>query len=152
MCLSSQLCIMQYLWPELLGNPPLSPHSGVAIVVISVDATSLWKASSTRADVWVSVWGGGGQSMELRLAAAGWLGGFGNPPPPGWLAGWLACPRKTAKIRSAPLYRLFSCMVWVWGWVCKGGGVGHLSRKPLPHTPSCLAFGTSHKDHIESPH
>ena len=26
---------------------------------------------------------------ELRLAAAGWLGGFGTPPPP-WLAGWLA--------------------------------------------------------------
>ena len=84
--------------------------------------------------------------MELRLAAAGWLGGFGNTPPP-WLAGWLARPWKTAKIRSAPLYHLFSCMVWLWGWVCKGGGgVGHLSRTPLPHTPSCLAFGTSHKD------
>ena len=29
---------------------------------------------------------------ELRLAAAGWLGGFGNPPPspPPPLAGWLA--------------------------------------------------------------
>ena len=26
--------------------------------------------------------------LELRLAAAGWLGGFGNPPPPAsWLAG-----------------------------------------------------------------
>ena len=25
---------------------------------------------------------------ELRLAAAGWLGGFGTPPPP--LASWLA--------------------------------------------------------------
>ena len=34
--------------------PPLPRH--VALVVISVDATSLWKASSTRADVW----GGGG--------------------------------------------------------------------------------------------
>ena len=62
MCLCSQLCIMRYVWPELLGTPP--PPSGVAIVVISVDATSLWKASSTRADVWVNVWGGGGaQSM-----------------------------------------------------------------------------------------
>ena len=30
-------------------------------------------------------------SPELRLAAAGWLGGFGNPPlPPPPLAGWLA--------------------------------------------------------------
>ena len=40
---------------------------------------------------------------ELRLAAAGWLRGFGNPPlppPPGWLDGWLARSRKTAKIRS----------------------------------------------------
>ena len=27
-------------------------------------------------------------ALELRLAAAGWLGGFGTPPPP--LAGWLA--------------------------------------------------------------
>ena len=42
------------------------PPSGVAIVAISVDATSLWKASSTRADVWVNVWGGGGQSMLQR--------------------------------------------------------------------------------------
>ena len=45
---------------QVIGKPP---PSGVAIVVISVDATSLWKASSTRADVWVNVWGGGGQSM-----------------------------------------------------------------------------------------
>ena len=85
--------------------------------------------------------------MELRLAAARWLRGFGTPPPPPvsppLLAGWLARPWKTAKIRSAQLYRLFSRMVWVWGWVW----VGHLSRTPLPHTPSCLAFGTSHKDH-----
>ena len=41
------------------------PPNGVAIVVISVDAPSLWKASSTRADVWVNVWGGG-QSMLRR--------------------------------------------------------------------------------------
>ena len=31
MCLCSQLCRMQYLWPELLGTPP---PSSVAIVVI----------------------------------------------------------------------------------------------------------------------
>ena len=32
-----------------------------------------------------------GLSPELRLAAAGWLGGFGNPPPsPPPPAGWLA--------------------------------------------------------------
>ena len=55
MRLCSQLCTTRYLWPELLGT---SPPSGIAIVVISVDATSLWKASSTRADVWVNVWGG----------------------------------------------------------------------------------------------
>ena len=71
---------------------------------------------------------------ELRLAAAGWLGGFGNPPnPPPPLAGWLASAPpelKTTKIRSAPLYRLFSRMVWVWGWVCKGGG----GRPPFKNT------------------
>ena len=71
-------------------------------------------------------------TMELRLAAAGWLGGFGNPPPRGWLAGWLARPWKTVKIRSAPLYRLFSRMVCVWGWVCKGGG----GRPPFKNTLS----------------
>ena len=43
---------------RVMGKPP---PSGVAIVVISVDATSLWKASSTRADVWVNVGGGGGK-------------------------------------------------------------------------------------------
>ena len=47
----------------------------------------------------------------------GWVArGFGTPPPP-WQAGWLARPWKRAKIRSAPLYRLFSRMVWVWGCV-----------------------------------
>ena len=37
-------------------------------------------------------------TWELRLAAAGWLGGFGNPPLPplGWLAGWRA-PGKRSK-------------------------------------------------------
>ena len=69
MCLCSQLYIMRYVWPELLGNPP---PSGVAIVVISVDATSLWKASSTRADVWVTVWGGGGakDASKVKLWAS----------------------------------------------------------------------------------
>ena len=38
---------------RVIGNLP--PPSGVAIVVISFDVTSLWKASSTRADVWVNV-------------------------------------------------------------------------------------------------
>ena len=42
---------------RVVGKPP---PSGVAIVVISVDVTSLWKASSTRGDVWINVWGGGG--------------------------------------------------------------------------------------------
>ena len=63
----------------------------------------------------------------------GWVAGrLWNPPPlpPPRLVGWLARPRKTAKIPSAPLYRLFSCMVWVWGWVCKGGG----GRPPFKNT------------------
>ena len=42
-----------------------TPPSGVAIVVISVDATSFRKASSTRADVWVNG-GQWGQSMLRR--------------------------------------------------------------------------------------
>ena len=50
---------------RVIGNPP-PPPSGVAIVVISVDVTSLWKASSNRADVWDNVWGGGGQSTLRR--------------------------------------------------------------------------------------
>ena len=50
---------------RVIGKPP---PSGVAIVDISVDATSLWKASSTGADVWVTVLdgAGGGQSMHRR--------------------------------------------------------------------------------------
>ena len=76
MCLCSQLCIMQYLWPDLLGNPPLVALP--LLYVISVDATSLWKASSTRADVWVNVWGGGivcfeGEAMGL-MVLHGWRG------------------------------------------------------------------------------
>ena len=47
------------------------PHSsGVAIVVISSDATSLWKASSTRADVWVNVWGGATHASKVKLWAS----------------------------------------------------------------------------------
>ena len=54
---------------RLIGRPP---PSGVAIVVISVDATSLWKASSTHADVWVNVCRGGkvyfeGEAMGLMV-------------------------------------------------------------------------------------
>ena len=63
MCLCSQLCRMQYLWPESLGNPPLS---GVAIVVISVDATSLWKASSNPCGC-MGQWMGGGAKYALRV-------------------------------------------------------------------------------------
>ena len=49
---------------RVFGKPP---PSGVAIVVISVDATSLWKASSTRADVWVNVWGGPKYASKVKL-------------------------------------------------------------------------------------
>ena len=43
-----------------------TPPSGVAIVVILVDATSLGKASSTRADVWVNVWGGAKYASKVK--------------------------------------------------------------------------------------
>ena len=54
---------------RVIGKPP---PSGVVIVVISVDATSLLKASSTRADVWaadawVNVWGGGGAKYASKV-------------------------------------------------------------------------------------
>ena len=53
---------------RVIGKPP---PSGVAIVVLSVDATSLWKASSTRADVWVNVWGGGAKyALKVKLWAS----------------------------------------------------------------------------------
>ena len=63
-----------------------------------------------------------------------------NPPP--LLAGWLARPRKTAKIRSAPLYRLFSWLVWVWVWVwvCKGGGGQPPFRNTLTSPPKKNKF------------
>ena len=54
---------------QVIGTPP-PPPSGVAIVVISVDATSLWKASSTRADVWVNVWGGAKYASKVKLWAS----------------------------------------------------------------------------------
>ena len=73
MCLCSQLYIMQYLWPESLANPT---PSGVAIVVISVDATSLWKASKTRADVWVNIWGGGGGGAKYASKVKLWASWF----------------------------------------------------------------------------
>ena len=50
---------------RVIGKPP--PSSGVAIAVISVDAPSLWKASSTRADVRVNVWGGGGAKYASKV-------------------------------------------------------------------------------------
>ena len=52
---------------RVIGKPP---PSGVAIIVISVDATSLWKASSTRADVWVNVWGGAKYASKVKLWAS----------------------------------------------------------------------------------
>ena len=72
-----------------------------------------------------------------RPRLGGWEASETPLPPP--LAAWLAgAPPENAKIHSAPLYRLFSRMVWAWGWVCKGGGVGHLSRTPLPTSYSKL--------------
>ena len=53
--------------PRVLGKPSLR---SVAIVVISVDATSLWKASSTRADVWVNVWGWPKYAPKVKLWAS----------------------------------------------------------------------------------
>ena len=55
---------------RVIGKPP---PSGVAIVVISSDATSLWKASSTRADVWVNVWGGGAKYASKVKLWASWF-------------------------------------------------------------------------------
>ena len=55
---------------RVIGKPP---PSGVAIVVISVDATSLWKASSTRADVWVNVGGGGAKYASKAKLWASWF-------------------------------------------------------------------------------
>ena len=55
---------------RVIGKPP---PSGVAIVVISVDATSLWKASSTRADVWVNVWGEGAKYASKVKLWASWF-------------------------------------------------------------------------------
>ena len=55
---------------RVIGKPP---PSGVVIVVNSADATSSWKASSTRADVWVNVWGGGGgakYALKVKLWAS----------------------------------------------------------------------------------
>ena len=52
---------------RVIGKPP---PSGVAIVVISVEATSLWKASSTRADVWVNVSGGAKYASKVKLWAS----------------------------------------------------------------------------------
>ena len=81
---------------RVIGKPP---PSGVAIVVISVDATSLWKASSTRADVWVNVWGGGkicfkGEAMGLMV-----------------LHGWRGCIKGWSLVRpSVSLRHMHHCM------------------------------------------
>ena len=59
------------------GTPP--PPSGVALVLIFVDATSLWKASSTRPDVWVDVRGVCLQSEALVLMVLHGWGGISRP-------------------------------------------------------------------------
>ena len=63
MCLCNQLCKMQYLWPELLGNPPL-------VVLPLMRLPCGIKASSTRADVWVNVWGGAKYASKVKLWAS----------------------------------------------------------------------------------
>ena len=57
MCLCSQLCTMQYLWPELLGNPPL--------VVLPLLSFQLMRLPSGRhpqpVRMYGSMYGGGGK-------------------------------------------------------------------------------------------
>ena len=53
---------------RVIGKPP---SSGVATAVISVDVTSLWKASSTPLDAWVNVWVGGGGKVCFEGEAMG---------------------------------------------------------------------------------
>ena len=60
---------------QVIDKPP---HSGVALVVIPVHATSLWKASATRADVWVNAWGGGMYASKVRLWSAWFWHGSGG--------------------------------------------------------------------------
>ena len=55
---------------RVIGKPA---PSGVAIVVIPVDVTSLWKASTTRADEWVNVWGGGARYASKVKLWASWF-------------------------------------------------------------------------------
>ena len=61
--------------------------------------------------------------MELRLAAAGWLGGFGNPPPspppPPWLASWRAGWRAPGK---PPKYAVHHCTASSHAWYGYGDG------------------------------
>ena len=66
-CLYIYMPIYIISMARVIGKPP---PSGVAIVVISVEATSLWKASSTRADVGVNVWGGAKYASKVKLWAS----------------------------------------------------------------------------------
>ena len=63
MCLCSQLCIMRYLWPELLGNPPL-----VALPLLSFQ---LMRLSCGRHPLPVrmygSMYGGGGAKHASKV-------------------------------------------------------------------------------------
>ena len=53
----------QFLIGEHLGV--MGYRDGVIKVVISVDATPIWKASCTRADVYVDLWGNLSEDQEL---------------------------------------------------------------------------------------
>ena len=78
-----------------------------------------------------------------------WVAGrLRNPPPPGRLAGRRA-PGKQ------PKYVVHHCTASSHAWYGYGdgfarvGGVGHLSRIPLPHTPSCSGEWTA--SHLGTP-
>ena len=62
MCLCSELCIMRYLWPELLGKPPL-----VAFQLLSFQLMRLLCGRHPLpVRMYGSMYGGGGQSMLRR--------------------------------------------------------------------------------------
>ena len=115
---------------HVIGKPP---PSGVAIVVILVDATSLWKASSTNADVWVNVWGGTKYASKVKLWAS-WFcmdggdeligffekpGHLRQPQPRGEGCGGGRCPL------SKPIFELHCYFDGGWeGDASNGGGLG----------------------------
>ena len=110
------------------------------------------KGLSTNGRMRVNLARGGNGLWAMGAAPSrGWVAGrlWNPPPPPPWLAGWLTGWRAPEK---QPKYVVHHCTASSHAWYGYGdgfamvGGVGHLSRTPLPHTPSCLAFRTSHKD------